>query len=107
MTGRHPTQTSLPGEDLKPAWRVACVAYRSVRQAGHLDQPAWLAARAAIQSLRPDLDEDAAGQQASVGLNGRRVQAGAELRRGADAHRAVRLGPRGFVRAAEPTLAPR
>jgi hypothetical protein len=25
MTGRHPTQTSLPGEDLKPAWRVAYV----------------------------------------------------------------------------------
>ena len=52
MVGEHPTQTSLPGEDLKPAWRVACVAYRKVRQVGELDQPAWLAARAAIQELR-------------------------------------------------------
>ena len=49
MVGEYPTQTSLPGDDLKPAWRVACVAYRKVRQAGELDQPAWLAARAAIQ----------------------------------------------------------
>ena len=56
MVGEHPTQTSLPGDDLKPAWRVACVAYRKVRQAGELDHPAWLAARAAIQELRPDLD---------------------------------------------------
>ena len=61
MVGDHPTQTtSLPGDDLKPAWRVACVAYRKVRQAGELDRPAWLAARAAIQTLRPDLDERAA-----------------------------------------------
>jgi hypothetical protein len=73
MTGRHPTQTTLPADDLKPAWRVACVAYRSVRQAGHLDQPAWLAARAAIQSLRPDLDEDAAGQ-AGVGRAQRKTR---------------------------------
>ena len=45
---RHPNQATLPGDDLKPAWRAACVAYRKVRQAGQLDQPAWLAARAAI-----------------------------------------------------------
>ena len=57
MIGEHPTQTSLPGDDLKPAWRLACVAYRKVRQEGQLDQPAWLAARAAIQELRADLDE--------------------------------------------------
>ena len=42
MVGEHPTQTtSLPGDDLKPTWRVACVAYRKVRQAGELDRPAW------------------------------------------------------------------
>ena len=56
MVGEHPTQTTLSGEDLKPAWRVACVAYRKLRQAGLDDHPAWLAARAAIQVLRPDLD---------------------------------------------------
>ena len=69
MVGEHPTQTSLPGEDLKPAWRVACVAYRKVRQSGQLDQPAWLAARAAIQELRPDLDEHVAGQQALAAIH--------------------------------------
>jgi hypothetical protein len=63
MVGEHPTQTSLPGDDLKPAWRVACVAYRKVRQAGEL------AARAAIQKLRPDLDEHVAGQQASAAIH--------------------------------------
>ena len=69
MVGEHPTQTSLPGDDLKPAWRVACIAYRKVRQAGKLDHPAWLAARTAIQQLRPDLDEHVAGQQASAAIH--------------------------------------
>ena len=69
MVGEHPRQTSLPADDLKPAWRVACVAYRKVRQAGELDQPAWLAARAAIQLLRRDLDERAAGKQASAAIH--------------------------------------
>ena len=39
MVGEYPTQTSLPGDDLKPVWRVACVAYRKVRQAGELASP--------------------------------------------------------------------
>jgi hypothetical protein len=30
MVGEHPTQTTLPGDDLKPAWRAACIAYREV-----------------------------------------------------------------------------
>ena len=34
-----------------------------------LDHPAWLAARAAIQELRPDLDEDVAGLQASAAIH--------------------------------------
>lgn len=55
MVGEHPTQTTLPGNDLKPAWRAACIAYRKVRQAGQLDQPAWLAARAAVLEVRPDI----------------------------------------------------
>ena len=42
MVGEHPTQTSLPGDDLKPAWRVACVAYRKVRQEGKsISPPGW------------------------------------------------------------------
>jgi hypothetical protein len=69
MVGEHPTQTSLLGEGLKPAWRVACVAYRRARQSGQLDHPAWLAARAAIQELRADLDEHVAGQQASAAIH--------------------------------------
>jgi len=63
VVGEHPTQTRLPGEDLKPAWRAACTAYRKVRQAGLLDHPAWLAARAAVLEVRPDLDECAAGKE--------------------------------------------
>jgi hypothetical protein len=40
MVGEHPTQTSLPGDDFRAAWRIACIAYRKVRQAGELDHPA-------------------------------------------------------------------
>jgi hypothetical protein len=69
MVGEHPTQTTLPGDELKPAWRAACVAYREVRRAGQLDHPAWLAARAAVLDARPDLDQDAAGRQASAAVH--------------------------------------
>jgi hypothetical protein len=69
MVGEHPTQTILPSDDLKPAWRAACIAYREVRRAGQLDQPARLAARAAIISERPDLDERSAGRQASAAIH--------------------------------------
>jgi hypothetical protein len=63
MVGEHPSQTTLPADDLKPAWRVACVAYREVRRQGELHFPAWRKARAAIQELRPDMDEEEAGRQ--------------------------------------------
>lgn len=69
MVGEHPSQTTLPGDDLKPAWRVACVAYREVRRQGELHFPAWRKARAAIQELRPDLDEKEAGRQASAAIH--------------------------------------
>jgi hypothetical protein len=59
---------SIPSSTFRPAW-VACVAYRKVRQSGQLDQPAWLAARPAIQELRPDLDDHVAGQQASAAIH--------------------------------------
>ena len=69
MVGEHPTQTTLPGDDLMPAWRAACIAYREVRRTGQLDRPAWLAARAAVLQARPDLDERSAGKQASAAIN--------------------------------------
>lgn len=68
MVGEHPTQTTLPGDDLKPAWRAACIAYR-VRRTGQLDQSAWLAARTAILRVRPDLGERSAGHQASAAIH--------------------------------------
>ena len=40
VVGEHPTQTTLPGDDLKSAWRAACVAYREVRRTEQLDQRA-------------------------------------------------------------------
>jgi hypothetical protein len=65
MVGEHPTQTSLPAGDLRPAWRAACVAYREVRRSGARDGPAWKAARAAVLQEFPMLSERAAGEQAS------------------------------------------
>jgi hypothetical protein len=65
MVGEHPTQTSLPAGDLRPAWRAACVAYREVRCTGARDEPAWNAARAAVLQEFPTLSERAAGEQAS------------------------------------------
>ena len=69
MVGEHPSQSTLPAEDLKPAWRAACVAYREARRTGQLDEPAWQAARAAVLSVRPDLDPLTAGQQASAAIH--------------------------------------
>lgn len=57
MVGEHPSQAAAPQEDIKPAWRAACVAYRDVRRQGELHFPAWRKARAAVQELRFDLDE--------------------------------------------------
>lgn len=69
MVGEHPNQTTRPTHEMKPAWRAACIAYRKVRQTGQLDQPAWLAARAAVLDLRPDFDDHAAGAQASAAIH--------------------------------------
>lgn len=69
MVGEHPTQTALPAEDLKPACRAACIAYREVRRTGQLDHAAWVAARAAVQVLQPEMDEDVAGRTASAAIN--------------------------------------
>ena len=60
MVGEHPTQTTLPGEDMKPAWRVARVAYRKVRQSRELDHPAvglmaWSSELRIVETLSADL----------------------------------------------------
>ncbi len=67
MTGGGPSgadQSTLPESELMPAWRAACLAYRAVRRQGKLDQPAWLAARAAVLNERPELTEREAGEVA-------------------------------------------
>jgi len=43
----------VPTDERKPAWRVACLAYREMRQAGASDQQAHEAAVAAVQSVLP------------------------------------------------------
>jgi hypothetical protein len=43
----------IPTDERKPAWRLACLAYRDKRRAGASDQEAHEAAVAAVQfSLR-------------------------------------------------------
>jgi hypothetical protein len=46
-----------PGDDLKPAWRVACLAYRKVRQTGQLDQRGLVGGKGRHPVTAPDLDE--------------------------------------------------
>jgi hypothetical protein len=43
----------IPTEKRKPAWRLACLAYRAKRRAGASDQEAHEAAVAAVQSVLP------------------------------------------------------
>jgi hypothetical protein len=66
---RTSPQTTLPGDDLKPAWRVACVAYSTMSH--QFEQPSWHATRAAILYLRTDIDERVAGRRLA-GLVGQR-----------------------------------
>jgi len=49
MTERPPT----PTDERKPAWRLACLAYRERRRAGASDQEAHEAAVAAVQRVLP------------------------------------------------------
>jgi len=41
----------IPTDERKPAWRLACLAYRERRRAGASDQEAHEAAVAAVQSV--------------------------------------------------------
>jgi hypothetical protein len=68
VVSEHPTQTRLPVGGMRDAWRAAALAYRTVRQQGASDQPAWLAAREAIRKVRPELDDVSAGAQAAEAI---------------------------------------
>ena len=43
----------IPTDERKPAWRLACPAYRAKRREGGRDQEAHEAAVAAVQSVLP------------------------------------------------------
>jgi len=43
----------IPTDERKPAWRLACLAYREMRQAGASDQQAHEAAVEAVQTFLP------------------------------------------------------
>jgi hypothetical protein len=52
--GRHDRRSpTKPTEQRKPAWRLACLAYRAKRREGSSDQAAHEAAVAAVQSVLP------------------------------------------------------
>jgi len=50
MSGPRPP---ISTEERKPAWRLACLAYRAKRRDGASDQEAHEAAVAAVQSVLP------------------------------------------------------
>jgi len=53
-----------PTEDRLPAWRLACLAYREMREAGASDQEAHEAAVAAVQQVLPLLSRKEASSEA-------------------------------------------
>ena len=53
-----------PTEDRLPAWRLACLAYREMREAGANDQEAHEAAVAAVQQVLPLLSRKEASSEA-------------------------------------------
>jgi hypothetical protein len=60
MTASPPTPGRPQGPtspDRLPSWRVACLAYRKVRQRGEFDLPAFFAAVDAFRALRPEVAE--------------------------------------------------
>ena len=59
MSVEHP---SIPTEQCKPAWRLACLAYRAKRRNGGSDQKAHEAAVAAVQSVLPLSWKDASAE---------------------------------------------
>ena len=103
MVGEHPTQTGY-SDDMKPAWRVACVAYRKVRRQGELHFPAWRSAGAAVLELRPDLDERTAGAEAHAAVHYASVYYPEWLWNGSNRPGASRLGHPLSRRAELPTF---
>jgi len=53
-----------PTEDRLPAWHLACLAYREMREAGASDQEAHEAAVAAVQQVLPLLSRKEASSEA-------------------------------------------
>jgi hypothetical protein len=64
MTGTGITPASPAADPDQELRRAVALAYRSVRQQGELDHPAWLAARAEVMRLRPKMTEHEAGKRA-------------------------------------------
>jgi hypothetical protein len=60
----HGPQPILPHEEMLPAWRAACIAYRAARRADDHDHVAWTKARDAILALS-SIGEEAAGNEAT------------------------------------------
>ena len=59
MTVERP---AIPTEERKPAWRLACLAYRAQRRNGAGDREAHGAAVAAVQSALPLSWEEASAE---------------------------------------------
>jgi hypothetical protein len=64
----HGPQPTLPREDMLPAGRAACVAYRAARRADERDHVAWMKARDAILALSA-IGEEAAGKEATRAIS--------------------------------------
>jgi hypothetical protein len=52
----------IPTEERKPAWRLACLAYRAKRRVGASDQEAHEAAVAAVQAVWPSPWKEASAE---------------------------------------------
>jgi hypothetical protein len=67
------SQASIVANDfaknLKPAYRAAALAYRSMRQRGYLDLDAFLAARDAVVHVRPDFTVKEASRVATAAIS--------------------------------------
>jgi len=56
----------IPTDERKPAWRLACLAYRDKRRAGASDHEAHEAAVAAVQSVLPLSWKEASAEAVNI-----------------------------------------
>ena len=54
--------------EMKDGWRVACIAYRGVRQKGGADLPAYVGALAALRMRLPELSPREAAEQTRTAI---------------------------------------